>query len=129
MSSNFVSGPTRLMIVAVQSLLTDGEFQQPSPEAIATLQGIKALVKLWNGEPQNHQPPTTFYGFKLKTCFQTKAKFMHLKKKKWIWGKYYQLHTLSDFKLERKKFLEAPIAITYVQHIIFRTVVLRIRDR
>jgi len=40
------------MIVAVKSVLTDGKFQLPSPEAITALQRTKALVKLWNGEPQ-----------------------------------------------------------------------------
>jgi len=41
----------------------------------------------------------------LKTCFETKAKSMHLKQEQ-MWGKYHQLHTSSAFKLEWKKFLE-----------------------
>ena len=117
-----ILGPARLLVIAVKSVLTDRKFQLSSPQAITALKSAKDLVKLWNSEPQKHQPTTDFAQYlvdQLKTCFQTKAKSMHLKKER-MWGKYHQLRTSSAFKLEWKKFLGASIRVSniyFFQHL------------
>jgi len=81
----FISGPTRLLVVAVKCALTDGKFQLQSPQATAALNCAKELVKLWNGEPQVHEPTADFAKYlvlQLKICFDTKVKSMHLKKER-----------------------------------------------
>ena len=116
---------------AVRSVLTEGRFQLPTPEAAAALKTASA-VTLWCEKPQHRQLCTQFaegLATALKTCFQHSHSSLQLRKNK-MWGLYHQLRTSVTFKREWSKFLQesvghqaSPAFFQYVTHTVFKELI------